>query len=323
MAEPGWNKPTSPFHEAAQKLQERLGLRERIEKFGRRGIRDYMTEEVRIFMAQLPFLVVAALDRAGRPWATIVSGAPGFAVALDTRILEISTALHPADPLAGAFVAGARISVLGIEFPTRRRNSVNGRIVSTDGETLRVKVEQSFGNCPRYIRARTIEHTPATACPAARSAAPHPLLEPEEESWIGNADTFFIASSHPDDDGDPVHGIDVSHRGGFPGFVDLEDDRTFIWPEFVGNSQFNTLGNILANPRVGLLFPDFESGGGLYLTGRAEIAWGSGDVALSKLSDRKVRFYAVDIVRLGGILAAPWRTTETAPAPISENHRLD
>lgn len=319
MSEPGWNKPTSPFHAVARKLQERLGLRERIEKFGRRGIRDYMTEEVRTFVAQLPFLVIAALDRAGRPWATIVSGAPGFAAALDTRTLEISTALHPADPLAGALAAGARISVLGIEFPTRRRNTVNGRIVSYDGGTLRIRAEQCFGNCPRYIRARTIERGSAASPPPPHTTEPHPLLEPAEESWIGTADTFFIASSHPDDDGNPVHGIDVSHRGGFPGFIDLEDDRTLIWPEFVGNSQFNTLGNILANPRIGLLFPDFDSGDGLYLTGRAEIAWESGDVALSMLSDRKVRFYAIDIVRLGGILAAPWRAAEIVPTPMPGN----
>ena len=44
-------------------------------------------------------------------------------------------------------------------------------------------------------------------------------------------------------------------------------------PDFRGNRYFNTLGNLLGEPRAGLLFVDFESGDMLQLQGRAEIEW--------------------------------------------------
>ena len=63
-----------------------------------------------------------------------------------------------------------------------------------------------------------------------------------------------------------THGVDVSHRGGKPGFVRIDDDKTLTFPDFSGNYHFNTMGNILLNPLAGLLFIDFEQGDLLYLT---------------------------------------------------------
>jgi len=84
---------------------------------------------------------------------------------------------------------------------------------------------------------------------------------------IERADTFCIASDHPQS------GADVSHRGGKPGFVRVVDDRHLAIPDYSGNNMFNTLGNIVANPRVGLLFIDSDSGRMLQLTGSARIDW--------------------------------------------------
>ena len=69
MAETG-----SPFHRGERAIQERLGVRDRIEKQGRRMIRDHMTEEHQAFFAQLPLLIAGSVDAHGRPWASALVG---------------------------------------------------------------------------------------------------------------------------------------------------------------------------------------------------------------------------------------------------------
>ena len=68
----------SPFHRGEVEIQTRLGVRDKIEMIGRRIIRDRMPDEHRSFFAQLPFIVVGSVDAAGRPWASLLTGAPGF-----------------------------------------------------------------------------------------------------------------------------------------------------------------------------------------------------------------------------------------------------
>jgi len=62
--------------------------------------------------------------------------------------------------------------------------------------------------------------------------------------------------------------MDASHRGGEPGFVQVLDDNHLLWPDYAGNNHFNTLGNLLVDSRVGLLFVDFAGGHLLQLSGR-------------------------------------------------------
>ena len=91
---------------------------------------------------------------------------------------------------------------------------------------------------------------------------------------IARSDTLFIASQFGEDRNDWSHGVDVSHRGGRPGFVIVAHETSLVFPDYRGNCMLNTLGNIWENPKCGLLFPDFESGDILQLSGEAEIIWG-------------------------------------------------
>jgi predicted pyridoxine 5'-phosphate oxidase superfamily flavin-nucleotide-binding protein len=131
---------------------------------------------------------------------------------------------------------------------------------------------------------------------------------------IGRADSFFIASVYSEDTNDFVQGVDVSHRGGNPGFVLVEDATRLIFPDFAGNKHFNTLGNIVLNPRVGLLFPDFYSGDLLYLTGRAEIIWDGPDVDAFDGAERLVRCEVESVIRVNGSL--PFRGGFEAFSPV-------
>lgn len=66
--------------------------------------------------------------------------------------------------------------------------------------------------------------------------------------------------------------MDVSHRGGPSGFVQVDGDVLTV-PDYPGNRYFNTFGNFLENPRAGLLFINFENGDLLHLTGEASVSW--------------------------------------------------
>ncbi len=299
---------TSPFHAGEQALQTRAGKREQMEHFGRRVIRDYMPDQHREFYAQLPFLVVGAVDDNGDPWATLLTGKPGFVSSPDARTLEMNADERAGDAAAGALRAGRPVGLLGIELPTRRRNRMNGRVVA-DGERLTVRVDQAFGNCPQYIQSREIVDV------ADRVATVEPFtgLPAEARAFVARADTFFVSSYVPADESPDIEGVDVSHRGGQPGFVKVEGN-TLTVPDFPGNNHFNTLGNFLLNPKAGLVFPDFETGDLWQLSGTVTLL-DEDDPAVSAFrgAERAWRVTVTKGVRLGG--AVPFRFGEAEPSP--------
>ena len=148
-------KATPPFHAGGQTIQSLAGVRDRMERKGRAVIRDYMPEQHRSFFAALPFIVVGLADQNGHPWATTLSGPPGFMSSADEKLLTIKAWIDPSDPLHLSIGDGAPVGGLGIELSTRRRNRLNGRVENCIiGEAFSIRVQQSFGNCPKYIQAR-------------------------------------------------------------------------------------------------------------------------------------------------------------------------
>src|SRR5260370_15555043 len=120
------------------------------------GIREFMPEQHRHFFAQLPYLFVGAIDAAGWPLATLLTGHSGFVQSPDPVTLQIAALPDTGDPAAAALVPDRDIGILGIDFSTRRRNRANGRILSREAGGMRVAVNQSFGNCPQYIQKPTL-----------------------------------------------------------------------------------------------------------------------------------------------------------------------
>ncbi len=78
-------------------------------------------------------------------------------------------------------------------------------------------------------------------------------LTAEDRAFIESRSMFFLASA--DAQGRP----DCSYKGGDPGFVRVTADNELAFPSYDGNGMFRSLGNLLVNPAVGLLFIDFES----------------------------------------------------------------
>ncbi|APB34779.1 FMN-binding pyridoxamine 5'-phosphate oxidase-like protein [Gloeomargarita lithophora Alchichica-D10] len=272
MAIPGWQRPESPFHAGEQAIHARLGTQDMVEQQGRRFIRESMPAQHQQFFAQLPYLLVGTVDWEGNPWASILVGQPGFLVPLDAQHLRVNSQPLFGDPLHNNLTVGADIGLLGIELQTRRRNRLNGTIINQDADGFTVQVRQSFGNCPKYIQARTwqLESWDVTIPKPLRNFSQFEALE---QAFISQSDTFFIATAYQDPSAPATTGVDVSHRGGKPGFIRVDDDRILTVPDFSGNCMFNTFGNLELNPRAGLIFIDFGAGDILYLTGNAWVVW--------------------------------------------------
>ncbi len=64
------NETPSPFHPGEHEIQERAGVREKMELFGRKVIRDHMPDQHRQFYAQLPYIIIGSVDSKARPWAS-------------------------------------------------------------------------------------------------------------------------------------------------------------------------------------------------------------------------------------------------------------
>lgn len=77
-------------------------------------------------------------------------------------------------------------------------------------------------------------------------------LTDDNRTIIEAAPFFWLATA--DTDGWP----DVSYKGGRPGFVKVLDDQRLAFPSYDGNGMFRSLGNIIDNPKIGLLFCDFD-----------------------------------------------------------------
>ena len=261
-------KTHRPFHAGEIEAQARAGVGD-VAKWAGGFIRDHLPEQHRAFHTSLPFLVVAGADQGGLTWVTLVDGTEGFITSPDPKSLVLDTDIDPQDPLAQAFSNGTDVGIVGIELATRRRNRLSGRFQKTD-LGYRVDVRQTFGNCPQYIHERGYTHVPRKPpLPAHRSEA----LNPAQIAQITQADTLFIGSGHQIGGDVPSRGYDASHRGGAAGFVTVTDPRHISLPDYAGNNFFNTIGNLVADPRVGLVFVDFKTGGLLHLTGRATVDW--------------------------------------------------
>lgn len=299
----GWDLPDPPFHEGELAVQRRLGVEQKMAAVGRRVIRRFMPEQHREFFPLLSMLVFGGIDEAGQPWASLLTGPPGFVDSPDPQTLRLRAESVPGDPLDELLARGGEVGLLGLDLSTRRRNRMNGRMSVLAPDVRMVQVHQSFGNCPKYIQVRELSLAPA--CEPGEALAARSIstsLSADDIALVSGADIFFIASSSGGQIG-PAAGADVSHRGGRPGFVRVTDaGRQLLVPDFVGNSLYNTLGNLCVEPRAGLLFIDWRTGDLLHVAASAEILWLGPEVDAYPGAQRLVRLSVRSVVRRPGAL---------------------
>ena len=295
MASSGWSRIESPFHPGELAIQARLGIKDRMDRQGRRMIREYLTEQHQKFFAQLAYVIVGTVDELGLPWTSILTGKPEFIAILNDRTLKVRYETMPGDPLVNNLVVDADIGLLGIELSSRRRNRINGKVSAIDRLLgFEITVKQSFGNCPQYIQSRSFEFVEPNldrSQQTSQQTVEISSFRESESNLITEADTFFITTAYQDESAGIAKGVDVSHRGGKPGFVRIGDRKTLTIPDFSGNNHFNTLGNLEMNPATGLLFINFKRGDLLYLTGTAEVIWSGLELDRYTGAQQLIRFH--------------------------------
>jgi hypothetical protein len=306
------SKPqVSPWHEGELTLQRAVGAVDMMVGVGQRQMsRTWMPDQHREFYAQLPFVVLGAVDRQGDVWATIRTGKPGFMHSPTPQILHIDLQPQPNDPAQQGMRKGDAIGMLGIELHTRRRNRMNGNVRAQLENGIEITVTQAYGNCPRYINLRQYAFVDETADIAQELTTTDPLVR----SMVSAADSIYVAT-YVVRDGQTQ--VDASHRGGKAGFVRMEEDGTLTIPDFSGNLFFNTLGNILLNPRAGLVFMDFHSGDLLQMTGTAEVLLDDPQIAAFQGAERLWRFKPQRVIHRQAALALRWVDQPEGDSPNS------
>jgi predicted pyridoxine 5'-phosphate oxidase superfamily flavin-nucleotide-binding protein len=259
------------YHAGEIAVQQRAGERSIA---ARRGgmIGDRLVDGARAFLSRQGVAAVGAEAPDGTVWASLWNDAAGFLRAADDgEHVEVIPALDrtvDVDPVRPIVQAGAPLGMLVIDLATRQRLRINGIVTRADALGMKLRVRETFGNCNKYIQRRQRSDAPTSeVAPVTHGHA----LDAERRDFIARTDTAFVASIHP------VRGLDVSHRGGQPGFIWVESDGTLRMPDYPGNSMFQTFGNFEVDPRAGLALIDFERGRVLSLTGNATTVFGAED----------------------------------------------
>ncbi|KAJ5513354.1 Riboflavin synthase-like beta-barrel [Penicillium fimorum] len=285
---------TVPWHEGEEKLHHWLRV-----PHGDNPTAPYLSPRAASLVQQSPLLALGTLDSQGRPWSTIWGGTAGFATPVAESLIDLRTQVDSKyDPVVQALLTdnqtdaytGKMVSGLAVDLENRRRVKLYGRMVTGSlshgdaGEAqLVVHIEESLGNCPKYMNKKHI--MPAHSDPKLISNSPQ--LSPAAIELLSHADTMFVSSSHG------ASTMDTNTRGGPPGFMRVESNSAsgavIIYPEYSGNRLYQTLGNLETTPLAGFVVPDFDSGNVLYFTGSTEILAGKDAAAILPRSNLAVR----------------------------------
>ena len=291
------------FHQGELAVQDRAGVVMQARKVGQ-IISSDLPEGADRYLASLPILFRGGADERGDVWASVLTGGQGFARVVDSHTVEIRADSVRSDPLERVDEGSMPAGFLAIDLATRQRFRFNGRAQRV-GDTLRVHVEQAYGNCPKYIQLRKV--TVHTDPPEVGPVDTGSQLSDGDADLIQRADTFFIASMAQG------RGADVSHRGGQPGFARVTPDGDIAFRDYPGNNMFQTLGNLTADPRAGLLFIDFDTGTTLQLSGRAKVIWAETNPDDLADTGRSVTFRPQRVVRTGQAVPLRWVLKSYSP----------
>lgn len=284
------------FHSGELTVQRQAGVEAQAARLAPMVGRRQLTGGAAAALSDMTFAAMAARDGTGRLWTSPLLGPAGFLQVASPTTVQIHASLPGVDPLHD-LACGQPVGVVAMNFLTRRRVRINGRLASTEGG-LAIDVDQAYGNCPQYIHQRRVQ---ADGPPGDNRVRLYSgtTLRPNDLRLITAADTFFLGTTHA------TSGNDASHRGGPPGFVRAAPGRLW-WPDYPGNNMFNSLGNLSIDPAAALLFLDFRTGIALQLSGSAAVRWSDpGAAGDDGHTGRRIEF-------------VPQRVISTAPPALAE-----
>jgi uncharacterized protein len=303
------------FHAGEIAVQARAGVSEEATNL-KRLIGNALKPAAESFLTTQHLAIAGSVDSQEKVWASLLVGDPGFIEVLNPHALNIRSLPVAGDPLYQNVPNHSKIGILAIDLTNRKRLRLNGlaqlqinatQALRSGTGSLTIQLQEVFFNCPKYIQTRHLtEHKQESANEAeifSRIA-----LNDRDRQWIIGADTFFISSFYAET------GVDTSHRGGFPGFVRVLSPNQLAFPDYDGNNMFQTLGNLTVNPRIGLLFVDFEQGHTLQLTGTANVIWEREKFAQIPGARRLIEFTIEQILETRNATSFRWQFEEYSPA---------
>ena len=295
----------TPYHEGERVVQERAGVRVAAKQVASM-IQPGLSENMRRLLTKQPFVVTATVDRDNQVWGSLLTGDPGFASSPAAVRVQIDTSPQSGTPLADHGRAGMSVGLLFIDPRDRSRLRVNGTATTFADDGFELVTKEVYPNCQKYIQRRSLSRV--SDMPDDPEVRRHNGLNETQQQWIRSADTFFIATDHPE------HGADASHRGGDPGFIDVRGD-TLVAPDYPGNNMFCTLGNIEVTDRVGLLFVDFKDGDILQLSCDATLIWDATRITDFETAERLIEFDVATAVEITN--GNPFRRTLKERSPFN------
>ena len=289
------------YHSGELAVQARLGVQAEAESLAKAIGGAIVKPAMQNFLASQRLAIASTIDSSNRVWASLLTGEPGFLQAVAEQIVKIAI---DSDELKENLRLTDELGLLVIDLATRKRLRLNGKAKLQGEKEIYLHTQQVYFNCPQYIQKREIN---ATLNRGKSSVQIGETLSPQQQQFIQQADTFFIASCHPQG------GADASHRGGYPGFVRVLQKNELVFPDYAGNNMFNTLGNLVENPQAGLLFIDFATGDTLQLTGKAAISWDSKKALQFAGANRLVEFQIEKVKFLTSVTSFQWQFKEYSP----------
>lgn len=282
------------FHEGEIATQRRAGVEAEAKRLETMLDSAHLSQGATRFLASQRFAALSGRDRDGVLWISPLAAPPGFLHVRD-GVLHVSAIPRDGDPLHEMQI-GQQVGLIAIDFAARRRLRVNGTLFGADNPGMTVRVDQSYGNCPKYIHRHAIDVDAFAAVPPSLRIRRATLLDPADQVMIEEADTFFLGTTHP------TRGNDASHRGGPSGFVRVDSPSRLWWPDFAGNNMFNSFGNLAVDDEAALLFIDFGTGATLQVTGTAQVRWATPGAAGDDGGvGRKVAFSVDAVVALDNL----------------------
>ncbi len=285
------------YHQGELHLQALSGVKKQADKLARMMVRDYLDEQQQHFYSSLNSLYVASIDKNNKPWASIMTGPRGFISVLNEKRIMINSTPLMGDVLNENIKHNRQLGFLGLEHHTRRRNRLAGELIGEGHSSLTVNVKQAFGNCPKYIQAR--ESILIAKENSHYSFETFTRLNAESKALLSEADTFFISSYYPYDE---KRAADISHRGGRPGFIKIENDQCFVFDDYSGNNFYMTLGNLNVHPYAGLLFINYKTADVWQFQCEVEII-----ETPEKECKRQLKLHIDEIRKLTDVLNLSWR----------------
>ncbi|MEX0732193.1 MAG: 2Fe-2S iron-sulfur cluster-binding protein [Aquisalimonadaceae bacterium] len=258
-------------------LQLRVGARSQIESSGAHAIRTAIDPDTELLLLRQTVVFITALDADGYPRCMQLTGKPGFLCSNSSDGVAIDWAMTDTTVDQLQLQTGTPLALLFLDSPSGTVVRFNGWATDASTKRAELRITQLFSKAARYAHRRDNRQTRPATQPPVRDDA-QSALTPSMIAFLETVDTLIVASRHPEPEKKDTHGLDLSHRGGLPGFALATTLSTITWPEFEGSNYFSTLGNLMLDPRCALLALSADGARALHIRGKAEILWNNGEL---------------------------------------------